>query len=71
MTTNTMTDYDAVMIAEGAQEGDQLAAFAQLVRTGMAWTLQGFFGRAASRLIEAGYLSNAGDILRRPEDDED
>ena len=61
-----MTTYDAVMIAECAMEppGDTpeeqdaayIAAWQILVDTDLAWSLQGWFGREATRLIEAGVI---------------
>jgi hypothetical protein len=58
-----MTDFDAVMIAEGAQEADSeeqlIEAWQHLIDTGLAWKLQGFFGRTASRLIEDGICTRA------------
>ena len=46
------------MIAEGAipaqREEEYLGAWQTLVDTGLAWKLQGFFGRTAKNLIEAG-----------------
>jgi hypothetical protein len=54
----SMSNYDAVMIAEGVIEpenaDDILVAWQHLIDTGLAWTLQGTFGRTAQRLIENG-----------------
>jgi hypothetical protein len=38
--------------------------FSELVKNGMAWTLQGNYGRTAKALIDAGYLNKEGDILK-------
>jgi hypothetical protein len=36
--------------------------FADLIKNGMAWSLQGHYGRMTNRLIEAGILTESGDI---------
>ena len=56
-----MTKYEAVMIAEGvepATEEEQITAWQLLVDTGLAWSLQGFFGRTANHLIQEGLISD-------------
>lgn len=55
-----MDNYTAVSIAEGfcggedATEKEQIEAWQHLIDTGKCWTLQGWFGRTAEALIEAG-----------------
>lgn len=56
-----MTTFDAVMIAEGVQEAESeeqyLEAWQMLIDTGMAYQLQGWFGRTANQLIEEGHCT--------------
>lgn len=41
---------------------ETLDLFGLLVRSGMAWTLQGSYGRKADELIHAGYLTREGAV---------
>lgn len=42
---------------------DYVALMADLVKTGMAWSLQGTYGRAAVDLIDAGVITREGEIV--------
>ena len=48
---------------------DTLRLCGHLVATGVAWQVQGAYGRAAARLIEGGYLSKTGEVLRDVSED--
>jgi hypothetical protein len=53
-----MDDFTATMIAEGVEPAESYAqlieAWQHLIDTGLAWRLQGWFGRQAAALIDAG-----------------
>jgi hypothetical protein len=49
---------DIIAFEEGDIDDDRLLGmFQHLVDTGKAWTLQGFYGRTAIALIEAGHIT--------------
>jgi hypothetical protein len=58
-----MDTLTAVLIAEGADfaesEEQYLEAWQYLVNTGLAWQLQGWFGRTAQAYIDNGYIQPA------------
>jgi hypothetical protein len=44
-------------------EVDEIQFFSNLITTGMAWSLQGCYGRAAMYFIENNIISQKGKIL--------
>jgi len=56
-----LDDYNATGIAEGwivPEDEDQIVeAWQHLVDTGLAWKLQGWFGRTATSLIKQGVIN--------------
>ena len=51
-----MVDVDRIMAYEAGEldEEDTVKLFQDLINNGMAWTLQGHYGRTANTLIEQG-----------------
>jgi fatty acid-binding protein DegV len=53
-----MENFEAVMLAEGAEEASSeeefIRAWQHLIDTGIVWSLQGWFGRTAKNLIDEG-----------------
>ena len=56
-----MTNFNAIGIAEGfievESEEQLIEAWQHLVDTGLAWKLQGWFGRSAQHLIDEGRIN--------------
>ena len=57
-----MDNFTAIGLAEGFIDADSeeqvIDAWQHLIDTGLAWTLQGWFGRTAMSLIEQGICTN-------------
>ena len=71
-TPETPEKYDQVGAIMSYESGDMapedvLKLFSHLIKTGLAWQLQGSYGRAAAQLIENGWLDDKGNILREVE----
>lgn len=57
-TVGMIVDYEA-----GEMDLEQIVNFfSHLVKCGMAWTLQGHYGRTAKALIDNGYLTESGEV---------
>lgn len=59
-----MSQIDLIIQYESGELDDQQVVFlfADLIRTGQAWVLQGHYGRTAQRLIEAGWIDKKGNV---------
>ena len=55
-----MDTFTAILIVEGEQEAETLEEYLEaaqlLVDTGLAWELQGFFGRTCAELLRQGLI---------------
>ena len=53
---------DKIMSYESGEMSDErtIEFFQELIDSGMAWSLQGHYGRTAVALIEAGHCSRGG-----------
>jgi hypothetical protein len=55
--------YYIIAYEEGELDADKvLELFAYLVKTGLAWQLQGHYGRTAAALIEQGIITEDGKV---------
>ena len=55
---------EGIMAYEAGEmnEEQEINFFQKLVNNGMAWSLQGHYGRVATQLIEAGFIHDMGRI---------
>lgn len=61
-------EYDLTGALMGYEDGELtepaiVDLFAHLIKTGMAWDLQGHYGRTAAGFIKANVIDEFGDIL--------
>jgi hypothetical protein len=56
MSSNEVTDLIFAYEADELDEDGRNKLFTELVRTGLAWKLQGHYGRMAEALIRAGKI---------------
>ena len=55
---------DKMMAYESGElnDAETINFFADLVKSKMAWSLQGHYGRMASAMIDAGFISPEGEV---------
>ena len=61
--TNRIIDYEMGHL----DDAKTLRLFSELIKTGMAWSLQGHYGRTASAMIDDGWLESDGTITDKAE----
>jgi hypothetical protein len=61
-----MLDVDKIMRFENGDMGEDevIEMFQGLIDSGLAWSLQGFYGRLARDLIQAGYCQDTHGVLK-------
>jgi hypothetical protein len=65
MNVQVMTNYRAVALAEGFEEGTEdevQAAWQAIYDRGLYRSLQGFFGRNVQAMIESGYIVTEAEV---------
>jgi hypothetical protein len=58
---------DQIMAWESGElsDAETVKFFAELIKNGMAWTLQGCYGRTAMSLINSGYITKKGELTEK------
>jgi hypothetical protein len=64
MNNEASTLVDNIIAYEQGELNDRevVCLFADLVRSGMAWSLQGHYGRTANALIKEGWFDREGNL---------
>lgn len=67
-----MGDLDDMMAWEAGEldDGDTVDLFQRLVNNGMAWRLQGAYGRMATELLDAGMITSPFQVVADSDDDQ-
>ena len=62
-----MVDIERIIDYEGGEldEEETIALFQDLVDSGMAWSLQGHYGRTATAMIDAGLIESRSWLDRK------
>jgi len=62
--TSSSTLVGSIIAYEQGELNDQeiVCLFAELVKSGMAWSLQGSYGRTANALIKEGWMDRKGNV---------
>jgi len=62
--TSSSTLVGSIIAYEQGELNDQeiVCLFAELVKSGMAWSLQGSYGRTANALIKEGWIDRKGNV---------
>jgi hypothetical protein len=62
--TSSSTLVGSIIAYEQGELNDQevVCLFAELVKSGMAWSLQGSYGRTANALIKEGWIDHEGNV---------
>ena len=62
--TSSSTLVGSIIAYEQGELNDQevVCLFAELVQSGMAWSLQGSYGRTANALIKEGWIDHEGNV---------
>jgi len=57
---------------DGGMTTDELVEFfSELIKSGLAWKLQGRYGRTAETLIVSGFIDRHGNVLERQVTDDE